>query len=53
MLVQYECIFKVNFRLEKKHLSHLTSEEKLGHMEQKEDLEDLVGACAILNKNSQ
>jgi hypothetical protein len=50
-LFSNECIFKVNFRLEKRSsLSHLTVEEELGHMDQKEVMEDLVGACAIINK---
>jgi hypothetical protein len=31
-------------------LFHLTVKENFGHMEQKEDLEDLVGACAVMNK---
>jgi hypothetical protein len=50
-LFSNECIFKVNFRLEKRSsLSHLTVKENLAR--RKEVLEDLVGACAIMNKNS-
>jgi hypothetical protein len=33
----------------KSSLIPITVEEELGHMEWKEVLEDLVGACAIMN----
>ncbi len=48
-MYNYENRFKVNYR--KKILSFpITVEEELGHMERKKVLEELVGACAILNK---
>ncbi len=46
-----ECILKVNSRLEKRpYRFHLTVKDELGQLEQKEDLKELVGACAIMNK---
>jgi hypothetical protein len=54
VLVQYRTDIQSRFLIKKRSsLSHLKVEEKLGHTEQKEVLEDLLGACAIRNKISK
>jgi hypothetical protein len=45
------CKYKVHKLTKRKILLFpLTVEEELGHMEWKKVLEELVGACAIMNK---